>query len=69
VSDAVASVLGQTEGDLELIVIDDGSTDATPALLAAVRDARLRVERQERTGLTRALNRALALADRAPGRR
>jgi glycosyltransferase involved in cell wall biosynthesis len=65
VGEAVASVLGQTAGDLELIVVDDGSADATPDLLAAVRDGRLRVVRQERTGLTRALNRALGLA-RAP---
>jgi glycosyltransferase involved in cell wall biosynthesis len=62
---AVASVLGQTLGDLELIVVDDGSTDATPGLLAAVRDPRLVVERQARAGLTPALNRALARA-RAP---
>jgi glycosyltransferase involved in cell wall biosynthesis len=62
VADAVASVLAQTDGDLELIVVDDGSTDATPDVLAAVRDARLRVIRQPRTGLTRALNRALAAA-------
>lgn len=62
VAQAVASVLGQTAGDLELIVVDDGSTDATPDLLAAVRDARLRVIRQARTGLTRALNAGLAHA-------
>ena len=62
---AVESVLGQTAGDLELIVIDDGSTDATPERLARVRDPRVRVVTQARTGLTRALNRALALA-RAP---
>jgi len=62
VAEAVASILAQTAGDLELIVIDDGSADATPELLARVHDARLRVVRQERTGLTRALNRALALA-------
>jgi glycosyltransferase involved in cell wall biosynthesis len=62
VQEAVASVLGQTDGDLELIVVDDGSTDATPALLAAVGDPRLRVITQSRTGLTRALNRGLAAA-------
>ena len=65
VGEAVGSVLGQTAGDLELIVIDDGSRDATPALLDAVRDPRLRVERRAPLGLTAALNRALALA-RAP---
>jgi glycosyltransferase involved in cell wall biosynthesis len=65
VTDAVASVLAQTAGDLELIVIDDDSTDATPEILGGVRDARLRFERQARLGLTRSLNRALALA-RAP---
>jgi glycosyltransferase involved in cell wall biosynthesis len=65
ITQAVASVLAQSAGDLELIVIDDGSADATPDLLAAVRDGRLRVERQVRMGLTRSLNRALGLA-RAP---
>jgi glycosyltransferase involved in cell wall biosynthesis len=59
---AIASVLAQTAGDLELIVVDDGSTDATPRLLAAIRDPRLRVTTQTRTGLTRALNRALGTA-------
>ena len=62
VAEAVASVLAQSAGDLELIVVDDGSTDATPDLLAAVSDGRLRVLRQARTGLTRALNRALGAA-------
>jgi len=62
VRDAVASILTQTLEDLELIVIDDGSTDATPEILGRVRDSRLRVERRERSGLTRSLNRALGLA-------
>jgi glycosyltransferase involved in cell wall biosynthesis len=62
---AVASLLEQTLADLEVVVIDDGSTDATPDVLASIRDPRLRIERCARQGLTRALNRALDLA-RAP---
>jgi glycosyltransferase involved in cell wall biosynthesis len=62
VREAVESVLAQTLHDLELIVIDDGSTDGTPDVLASIRDPRLRVERRMRQGLTLALNRALELA-------
>ena len=65
VREAVSSVLGQTLADLELIVIDDGSADGTPAILDSFGDPRLRIERRARGGLTSALNRALALA-RAP---
>ena len=35
VYDAVASVLNQDTDDYEVLVIDDGSTDNTPAVLAA----------------------------------
>jgi glycosyltransferase involved in cell wall biosynthesis len=58
--DALASVLAQTYADFELLVIDDGSMDDTPARLRAVRDPRLRVLRNpENLGLTRSLNRGL----------
>lgn len=60
--EAVDSALGQTLGDLELIAVDDGSTDATADILAGYRDARLTVVRQARAGLTRSLNRGLRLA-------
>ena len=65
VGEAVQSVLSQTAADLELIVIDDDSSDATPAILKSFRDPRLRVTRRSRGGLTSALNAALAMA-RAP---
>lgn len=64
-AEAVESVLAQTFGDFELIITDDGSTDATPQLAAsyAERDSeRIRVIRAERNqGKPFALNRALAI--------
>lgn len=58
------SVLSQESTDLELIVIDDGSTDRTGEILDnyAMRDPRLRVVHQDNTGLTRALVRGCGLA-------
>lgn len=51
------SILVQTHRDFECIVVDDGSTDDTPRILAAYasRDSRLRVITQPNAGLTRAL--------------
>ncbi|MBE2251073.1 MAG: glycosyltransferase [Myxococcus sp.] len=54
---AIASVLGQTFGDFELLAIDDGSADDTGARLAgwARRDARVRVLKTGGVGLVGAL--------------
>ena len=62
--EALDSTLGQTLAELELIVVDDGSTDATPEILAAAagRDPRVRVQRQQPGGLTVAINAGCALA-------
>jgi glycosyltransferase involved in cell wall biosynthesis len=60
--EAIDSVLHQTLSALELIVIDDGSTDATPALVSAIHDQRLRYIIQPHRGLSAALNRGLESA-------
>ena len=60
---AVESVLGQTYDNLELIAIDDASTDATWEMLQSFADARLRISRHDANrGAHATLNEALALA-------
>ena len=62
---AIDSILNQTWRDVELIIVDDGSTDETPAMLAeyAARDARIRVETYSMNrGIVAALNHGCALA-------
>lgn len=56
------SIFAQSESDFELIVVDDGSTDATASLLASYSDPRLRVITQANSGLTRALLRGCSEA-------
>ena len=55
-------ILTQTFTDLELIAIDDGSTDGTAAVLDRVADSRMRVVHQDNAGLSASLNRGIALA-------
>src|SRR5262245_22080838 len=62
VREAIESVLAQTFGDWELIVIDDGSTDDTASVVAAFGDPRIRYIRQENRGEGRARNAGLAVA-------
>jgi glycosyltransferase involved in cell wall biosynthesis len=63
-AEAVGSVLAQELRDLELIVVDDGSSDASPRILAelAEQDPRLTVIHQQNAGAGPARNRALQAA-------
>ena len=64
VAEAVRSVLGQTHRDLELVAVDDCSTDDTPAALSSLSgDPRLRIHHlPQNSGQAVAANRGLTLA-------
>ena len=64
---AVQSVLDQDYQDWELVVIDDGSSDETPEILAnfAEKEARIKVFRQPNRGLIASLNAAIGQAEGA----
>ena len=59
---AIRSVLTQRFADFELVVVDDGSIDEGPALVAGEVDSRLRLLRQPNQGPGAARNRGLAEA-------
>jgi glycosyltransferase involved in cell wall biosynthesis len=62
--ESVASIQSQDFPSFELLIIDDGSTDATSALLAsfAAADPRIRVFHQPPQGIVAALNTGIAHA-------
>lgn len=63
VEHAVASALAQTMGDVEIIVVDDASSDATAQIVAGIGDQRVRLLRNEKNvGPAQARNRALRVA-------
>lgn len=66
IEQTIRSVLNQTERDFELLILDDGSTDDSPARIErlAQSDGRIRYWRQANAGLIATLN---TLADQARG--
>lgn len=62
IEEAVRSVLDQTYPMLELIVVDDGSKDASVEILRSIQDPRLRLYPQKNQGAHAAINRGLSLA-------
>lgn len=59
---AIDGVLNQTYTDFELLIINDGSTDATAEVLKTYSNPRIRVVHQENMGVSRSLNRGIKLA-------
>ena len=62
VSEAISSVLTQSFDDLELIVVNDGSTDRTAEVLDAIVDPRIRVLHQKNRGPAAARNYAASVS-------
>jgi glycosyltransferase involved in cell wall biosynthesis len=66
VTEAVASVLAQTVGDLEVLVVDDGSTDDTRDRIAVLGDRRVRYVHQPNAGASAARNHGITRAEGDP---
>ncbi|MEJ2701037.1 MAG: glycosyltransferase family 2 protein [Sedimentisphaerales bacterium] len=62
VTEAIKSVLVQTERDLEVIVIDDGSTDDTGRIVTGIKDDRITYYHKKNGGAASARNLGLAKA-------
>lgn len=56
ISRSIDSVLGQTYGDLELLVVDDGSRDDSVAVVESCTDTRVKLLRQDHQGVCAARN-------------
>jgi glycosyltransferase involved in cell wall biosynthesis len=63
IGDAIRSVLAQSHGDWTMVVVDDGSTDATAERAAGFADPRIAVLRQANAGVAAARNRGIAAAE------
>ena len=62
ISKAIESILNQTLTDLELIIVNDGSTDNTLNIINSFKDNRIRLINQENIGLGASRNKAMKIA-------
>jgi glycosyltransferase involved in cell wall biosynthesis len=61
-AEAIQSILDQSYSDFEFLIIDDGSTEPLDPILQRYKDKRIVLRRHDNMGLTRSLNKGLALA-------
>jgi glycosyltransferase involved in cell wall biosynthesis len=59
-AETLASLLAQTHRELEIVVVNDGSSDGSADVVRAIKDSRIRLIDQSNAGLSRALNRGIA---------
>ena len=59
---AIDSVLNQTVDDLELVIVDDGSTDQTAAVIKSYSDPRVSYTWQQNRDAFNTINRGMAMA-------
>ena len=62
IKETLESVLAQTYGGFEVIVLDDGSTDDTAGIVKSFSDTRIKYFYQENAGLAETRNKAIALS-------
>ena len=62
IREAIESILQQSFRDFELIIVNDGSTDNTPAILNSYGEDKIKVINQENRGVPKSLNRAIRIS-------
>jgi glycosyltransferase involved in cell wall biosynthesis len=59
--EAIDSLLHQTYQDFELLIINDGSTDRTQAIIDSYQDSRIKCIQQDNMGVSRSLNKGISM--------
>lgn len=59
----IDSLINQTYKNIEIIVINDGSTDSSMDILSSIQDSRIKVFHQENQGLSSARNKGIMLSE------